>query len=234
MKKVLFLFLLSIKGFAQEEPKDVIYKGFYNISFYVKSPLGQFKKAISSDFSKLNSSGISFSYLINPRKKAGELSSILLGGEFGISGNKQNSFFLPPAQGDFFMNHRQVWTLLKFRYLPNLAIRKVVPYLDGGVGPKFYFSRMMENAGQDEVYKVYGFSATTLSYNLEMGSSIKISGQKRPFTYVDFGLGYTQSNSVKIIDRDRVGFTADYEVIDAKKSVKPQCVYFKVGITSYL
>lgn len=234
MKKIIFLLLLSIKGFAQEEPKDVIYKGFYNISFYVLSPLGQFRKAILSDYSKMNSSGISFSYLINPRKKAGELSSILLGGELGISGSKQNSFFLPPPQGDFFMNHRQFGTLLKFRYLPNLAIKKVVPYLDGGVGPKFYFSRMMENAGQDEIYKVYGFSAATLSYNLEMGSSIKISGQKRPFTYVDFGLGYTQSNSVKIIDRDRVGFNADYEVIDAKKSVKPQSIYLKIGITSYL
>ena len=234
MKKFLFLFLFTNYGFAQEEPKDVIYKGFYNISIYVQSPLGQFKKAISSDFSRLNNSGISFSYLINPRKKAGELSSILLGGEIGISGSKQTSFFLPPPQGDFFMNHRQFGTLLKFRYLPNLAIKKVVPYLDGGVGPKFYFSRMMENAGQDEIYKVYGFSAATLSYNLEMGSSFKISGLKRPFTYVDFGLGYTQSNSVKIIDRDRVGFNADYEVIDAKKSVKPQSIYLKIGITSYL
>ena len=234
MRKVLILLLLSLNGFAQEEPKDVIYKGFYNISFYVQNPLGQYKKSISSDFSKENSSGISFSYLINPRKKSGELSTILLGGEFGISGTKQNSFFSPPPQGVFYMTHRQVWTALKFRYLPNLAVKKVVPYLDGGLGPKFYFSRMMENVGQDEVYKVYGFSATTLSYNLELGSSIKISGQKRPFTYVDFGLGYMQSNSVKVIDRNRVGFSSDYEVIEAKKSVKPQSVYFKVGITSYL
>ncbi|MCP9754356.1 hypothetical protein EGI26_04145 [Lacihabitans sp. CCS-44] len=234
MRKVLILLLLSIKGFAQEEPKDVIYRGFYNISFYFQSPIGQFKKAIASDFSKENNSGISFSYLTNPRKKAGELSTILLGGELGISGNKQNSFFLPPPQGDFYMTHRQVWTILKFRYLPNLAKKKVVPYLDGGLGPKFYFSRMMENAGEDEVYKVYGSSAKTISYYLELGSSIKISGQKRPFTYLDFGLGYTQSNSVKIIDRDRVGFTTDYEVIEAKKSVKPKSVYFKVGITSYL
>lgn len=234
MRKVLILLLFTIRGFAQEEPADVIYKGFYNISFYIQSPVGQFKKSINSDFSKENSTGISFSYLTNPRKKAGELSTILLGGEFGVSGNKQNSFFLPPPDGDFYMNHRQVWTLLKFRYLPNLAIKKIVPYVDGGVGPKFYFSRMMENAGEDEVYKVYGFSATTLSYNLELGSSIKISGQKRPFTYVDFGLGYTQSNSVKVIDRNRVGFTSDYDVIEAKRSVKPQSVYFKVGVTSYL
>ncbi|MCP9765369.1 hypothetical protein [Lacihabitans soyangensis] len=234
MKRILILLLLSSKVFAQEEAKDVIYKGFYNLSFLVKSPVGRFKDAISSDFSKLNSSGLSISYLTNPRIKVGELSTLLIGGEVGFVGNRQNKFFQPATSGDFFMNHRQAWANLRFRYLPNLAIKKVIPYLDGGLGPKFYFSRMMENVGEDEIYKVYGFTSTTLSYNLEAGASYKISGEKRPFSYLEFGLGYSQANSLKIIDRERVGFLSNFDVIDPKKSVRPQDFYLKIGITSYL
>jgi hypothetical protein len=234
MRKTLFMLFFSIQTIAQEEAKEVIYKNFYNVSFFVQNPIVQFKDAVTSDFSKLNSTGLSISYLTNPRKKAGDLSTILLGGEIGIAGNRQNSFFQPPSRGDFYMNHRQVWTNFKFRYLPSLVIKKVIPYLEGGAGPKFYYSRMMENVGEDEVYKIYGFSASTLNYNLEMGAGYKITGSKRPFSYLEAGFGYAQSNSVKLIDRSRVGFTGSYDVIDAKKSVRPQSIYFKVGITSYL
>lgn len=234
MKKTLIILFFSIQAIAQEEAKDVIYRGFYNVSFFVQSPIGRFKDAITSDFSKLNNTGLSISYLTNPRKKAGDLSTIFLGGEIGIAGNRQSSFFQPPPQGNFYMNHRQVWTNVKFRYFPSLVIKKVIPYLEGGVGPKFYYSKMMENAGNDEVYKIYGFSAATLNYNIEMGAGYKITGSRRPFSYLEAGLGYAQSNSVKFIDRSRVGFTNSYEVIDTKKSVRPQNIYFKVGITSYL
>jgi hypothetical protein len=234
MKKILIILLFSIQAIAQEEAKDVIYRGFYNLSFFVQSPIGQFKDATQTVFSKTNNTGLSVSYLANPRKKVGDLSTIFLGAEIGIAGNRQSDFFKPPAQGDFYMSHRQLWTNLKFRYLPILVIKKVIPYFEGSVGPKVYYSRMMENAGNDEVYKIYGFSAITLNYNLEMGAGYKITGSKRPFSYIEAGLGYGQSNSVKVIDKDRVGFTNSYEVIDTKKSVSPQNIYFKVGITSYL
>ncbi len=225
---------MSSKVFAQDEAKDVIYKGFYNLSFLVQTPVGQFKDAISSDFSKLSSTGLSVSYLTNPRKKEGELSTLLLGAEVGFVGTRQNDFFQPATSGNFYMNHRQVWATLRFRYLPNVAIKKVIPYLDGGVGPKLYYSKMMENVGEDEIYKVYGFASTTISYNIETGAAYKISGQKRPFSYLEIGIGYTQSNAVKVIDRERVGFQNNFDVIDTKKSVRPQNVYFKVGVTSYL
>lgn len=228
------MLFLSTKVFAQEEAKDVIYRGFYNISFLVQSPVGQFKDAISSKFAKSNSTGLSFSYLTNPRKKAGELSTLLLGGEVGFVGTRQNDFFLPATSGDFYMNHRQAWANLRFRYLPNLAIKKVIPYIDGGVGPRLYYSKMMENLNNEEIYKIFGFNATSLNYNLETGASYKISGQKRPFSYLEVGFGYSQSNSVKVLDRDRVGFESNFDVIDAKKSVRPSNIYFKVGITRYL
>jgi hypothetical protein len=234
MKRILILLLLSTKLFAQEEANDVIYRGFYNISFLVQSPVGQFKEAISSVFAKPNSTGLSFSYLTNPRKKAGELSTLLLGGEVGFVGARQNNFFQPATSGDFYMNHRQAWANLRFRYLPNLVIKKVIPYIDGGIGPRLYYSKMMENLGNEEIYKIYGFNATTLNYNLETGASYKISGQKRPFSYLEVGFGYLQSNSVKVLDRNRVGFESNFDVIDTKKSVRPSNIYFKVGITSYL
>ena len=219
---------------GQNDPKDVIYKGLYNISFLVQAPIGNYKKSILSDFTNLSSTGLSFSYLGNPRKKAGDLSSILIGGEVGFVGNRQSSFFLPPPDGEFFMTHRQIWTNAKIRYLPNLAINKVLAYMEAGLGPRFFVSKMMENTGQDQLYKVYGYTSTTLNYTLETGFEYKISGNRRPFSYLNFGLGYGQANAVKVVNRNRVGFDNDYNVIDPKKSVLPQNINIKIGITSYL
>jgi hypothetical protein len=234
MKKWWILILVSSHVFGQVEPEHVIYKGFYNLSFLVDNPVGNYRKSIQSDFVKENNTGLSFSYLGNPLRKKSELSSILIGGEFGFVGTRQSVFSVPPPGGDFYMTHRQFWTNAKLRYLPNLAINKFLTYVDASVGPKFYSSKMMENAGEEEIYKVYGFTQASVNYSVETGVEYKLTGSKRPFTYLNVGLGFTQSNAVKTIDRNRVGFTNNYDVIEGIKAVKPASFYIKLGITSYL
>jgi hypothetical protein len=234
MKRFLIILLFSTNVFGQNEPENVIYKGFYNLSFLVDNPIGNYKKSLKSDFVKSSNSGLSLSYLGNPKRKMGDLSSILLGGELGFVGRRQSVFSAPAPGSDFYMTHRQFWTNAKIRYLPNLAINKVLTYVDASFGPKFYTSKMMENVGEEEIYKVYGYNSVALNYGIESGLEYKISGDIRPFSYLNVGVGYTQSNAVKTIDRNRVGFTQDYEVIEAIKAVKPQSFYIKVGLTSYL
>ena len=235
MKKLLVLLFVSFCSFGQEDSKNVIYKGFYNFSLPIYQPVASYKKAQTSEFVGLNSVGFNVSYLRNPKLKHGELSTIFIGGELAFVGNKQYDFLFQPTDNQYFMKHSEVGVNFKMRYIPDLIAKKILPFLEASVGPRFYSSKMFLMQGQSDYYKTFSTTASALNYNLEAGIEYKISKkEKRPFTYFDLGLGYSQSNQIKAIDKNRVGFDSFNKVIDTRKSVLPQNVYLKLGLTSYL
>ncbi|MCP9767623.1 hypothetical protein EGI22_06840 [Lacihabitans sp. LS3-19] len=234
MEKVLVLFLFAFTTFAQKEPEKVIYKSFFNISFVSNNPIGHYKNAIKSDYVKSGNSGISMAFLSNPLQKKGELSTVFVGGEIGIVGNKQYDFFLPSSQGTYYANHRQTWINAKMRYLPLIEAKTIVPFLEASVGPEFFTTNIYEDLGNSEVYKSYSNTSSTINYKLEAGIGYYIKKQRRPLTYIDFSIGYNQNNQVFILDKNRLSFNRGTEIIDPKQSVRPQSIYFKVGITNYL
>lgn len=234
MKRILVLVLIAVTAYAQKEPEKVIYKSFFSFSFVSNNPIGHYKEAIKSDFVKSNNAGVSMAFLSNPFLKKGELSTVFVGGEIGIVGNKQYDFFLPSSQGTYYANHRQTWINAKMRYLPIVEAKNFVPFLEASAGPEFFTTKIYEDLGGSEIYKSYSNSSSSFNYKLEAGVGYYIKKQKRPLTYIDFSLGYSQNNQVFILDKNRLSFNRGTEVIDPKQSVRPQSVYLKIGITNYL
>jgi hypothetical protein len=234
MKKFLVLLLFSIPSFAQKEPEKVFYKSFFNFSLISNNPIGHYKKAIQSDFVKSGNAGLSMAFLSNPLQRKGELSTVFVGGEVGIVGNKQYDFFLPASQGTYYATHRQIWINAKLRYLPIVSAKKIIPFLEASVGPEFFTSKIYEDLGGSEIYKSYANTASSFNNKLECGIGYFIKKEKRPITYIDVSVGYSQNNQVLILDKNRLSINQSQEFSDPKQSVRPQTVYFKIGITNYL
>ena len=234
MRNFLVLLIFTIPSFAQKEPEKVIYKSIFNFSFISNNPVGYYKKSILSDLVKSGNAGGSLAFLSNPIQRKGELSTVFVGGEIGVVGNKQYDFFLAASQGTFYATHRQTWINAKLRYLPIVFAKKIIPFLEASVGPEFFTSKIYEDLGGSEIYKSYSNTASSFNHKLECGLGYFIKKESRPMMYIDLSLGYSQNNQMLILDKNRLSINQNQEFLDPKQSVRPQTVYFKIGITNYL
>jgi hypothetical protein len=226
-------FLVNISVFGQIEPDKIIEKDIIDFGFVLDAPLGNHRSKLKSPFVSTNSLGIYLSYLINPGAKSDLLSSVFLGGEIGIFGTKQVEFNKPAPDGDFFMNHRTAWLHFKGRYLPYIYSEKYLPLIDFSMGPVLYSSTMAENLGNDEVDKFYKYKDFAINAKVEAGLQIKLRNERKPFSFMGISVGFSASNPVKMINRNKIGFDSAYNVLEALNTHNPRGLFMKLNWSSY-
>lgn len=227
------LIFFSISAFGQADPEDFIDRDILEIGLIVDVPTGLHREKLKSKYISTNAPGMTFAYMVNPGFKKDKLSSIFLGGEFGFVGSKQSDFSNPPPDGDFFMNHRTVWLQFKGRYLPVIVPQKYFPHIDFSVGPVMYFSNMVENLGEDELDKFYNYKDTAINAKFEAGMQFNLRKDRKPYTFFGISVGFSASNPVKMLNRNKVGFDSDFKVIEAVNSHNPRGLYVKATFSSY-
>jgi hypothetical protein len=235
MIRILVIFFVFIgHSFAQSNPEEMLDSKFYSVSILVNNPLGKYKKDIKTNLSNLNSAGLSISYYFNPRYNSSMSNKVFLGAEIGLLGQKQTQFNGKILDGDFYINHRQTWLNLGFKYRPNLWPTRLNPYFEATAGPKIYTSNFIENYGEDQTDKILGTRAFTLNYGIGVGCGYKIMSSIAKSTYLELGVKYNASNSLKIMNKEKVGFDDFNAAYSNKIQVRPQDLIFNLGITNFL
>jgi hypothetical protein len=230
---LLFLFLfIPFFVFSQQLP-DYLERDAFELSLFLKSPTGNYREKLNSDFVNTNSLGFSASYLRNPLLKKDNLSHILFGAELGFSGNKQREFAKIPNEGIFFMNHRETHLFFKARYLSQITPENYIPYLDIYFGPRLYSSSFLEDIGEDEQDKFYNFNDINFSYGADAGIAIKTPGRKASASYFSISLGIASGNAVKLINRNKTGLDSDYKVIEPIIVAVPQSIFVKLAYINF-
>lgn len=233
MYRILLILFIPSLVFAQNEVEDVFEKNIFEIGFIQYNPIGLYQEQLKSSYTNSGSLGINAAYFMNPKYRKSDLSSVYLGLDVGIMGNRQSDFKTNTNNASFYAAYREMWLRPSLKYLPSILPNKLNASISLGIGPRSYKSRIMEQLADDQTSVFYKYGETKMSYYAELAAELKINQRKHPFTYVKFAVGFDKTNALKIWDRKNLGITNNFEVIDPKLGASPQYIYLKLSLLSY-
>lgn len=159
-------------------------------------PSGSYKSYLDQTDDFKTNYGLSFGYLVNPRKRIDYDFPIMIGGEFGFQG-LGTDIVRSDVGGSFSNRHAAYWFNFVGRYLPMKQAERFKPFLEAQIGPKLHSSRIFEQFSAEEVFKIDGLNSWSRNYALGGGVDFKLNPKNTSNTHMELSFFYFYGEKTK-------------------------------------
>jgi len=221
---------LLIQAVAQQQPTYIEDKYSFYLSLQLANAIGNYHNVLKEANKAGIKGGLVLGGLINPygRKRA---SPVFYGAEIGFQGDGRDGVNTN-VNGDFYVSNNSYWLNGLARYRPILWSSKINPYADAFFGGKLIKTNIVEQLDEEETEILEGASKLVPNYGLGVGVGIKLFGGLKN-SYLDIGVYYQQAEATKIVKRNSVNISNDFDISYKQILTATNQFIIKIGLTGF-